>query len=343
MLFKYPLHHIVENMIEISTDIFVNIRRPSIERTVVMARQTKDVLSGDSEFAIMLQNNSLINQPSLDDGNPGYTTFGRIIEGWAVLQRIATSMGPVGYTDRASVVTFTSVTRATRLLPTGQDLALEHAYDRIRSVLDASPYSVVVFSKTTCPFCTRTKEILRQARASIEIVELDQEVSGSKIQDVLEVLTGRRTVPNVFLNQNSIGGGDDLEALRNSGKLHNMLERAGALAKDFVLSRVHDVALVVFSKSTCPHCHKAKDILFHQLGVPELNNPQVLVIELDQRPDDDGRAIQYVLNELTNRHTVPNVFLNGQTIGGGDELQKLYATGQLKLMLEKVLGQTTTI
>lgn len=46
---------------------------------------------------------------------------------------------------------------------------------------------------------------------------------GSQIQDALYQLTGRRTVPNVFIRGTSIGGGDDTEQLYHSGKLQEMV------------------------------------------------------------------------------------------------------------------------
>lgn len=47
---------------------------------------------------------------------------------------------------------------------------------------------------------------------------------GAAIQNALYELTGRRTVPNVFIRQESIGGGDDTERLYNSGKLAEMVQ-----------------------------------------------------------------------------------------------------------------------
>lgn len=51
------------------------------------------------------------------------------------------------------------------------------------------------------------------------MVELDEHPLGSRLQDELEKSTGRRTVPNVLINGKSIGGGDDIQALDESGDL----------------------------------------------------------------------------------------------------------------------------
>lgn len=51
------------------------------------------------------------------------------------------------------------------------------------------------------------------------VVELDQHDLGSGIQDALQKSTGRRTVPNVLINGKSIGGGDDIASLHQTGKI----------------------------------------------------------------------------------------------------------------------------
>lgn len=50
---------------------------------------------------------------------------------------------------------------------------------------------------------------------------------GSRLQDQLEIMTGRRTVPNVIIDGISIGGGDDVAALDNS---HSLIEKVRLLA-----------------------------------------------------------------------------------------------------------------
>ncbi|KAG0200672.1 thioredoxin reductase [Mortierella sp. GBA30] len=86
-------------------------------------------------------------------------------------------------------------------------------------------------------------------------------------------------------------------------------------------------AVVVFSKSYCPYCTKAKNLLI-QLGV------KAHVIELDEL--DNGAAIQAYLLELTGQRTVPNIFIGQKHVGGCDDLFKLEKSGQLKTMLAKI-------
>ncbi|KAH6889692.1 thioredoxin-like protein [Thelonectria olida] len=90
--------------------------------------------------------------------------------------------------------------------------------------------SVVVFSKSYCPYCRQTKQALDAIGAEYKALELDNLSDGGALQDAIERLTGQRTVPNTFINQKSIGGNSDLQGLLRSGELKTLLADAGALA-----------------------------------------------------------------------------------------------------------------
>lgn len=51
-------------------------------------------------------------------------------------------------------------------------------------------------------------------------------------------------------------------------------------------------------------------------------------VELDDR--EDAQEIQDVLGEITGARTVPRVFLNGECLGGGTDVKKLYESGALE-------------
>jgi glutaredoxin 3 len=50
-----------------------------------------------------------------------------------------------------------------------------------------------------------------------------------KTQELLATITGRRTVPNVFVGGSSIGGGDETVSLLRLGTLEDLLLKAGAI------------------------------------------------------------------------------------------------------------------
>mmetsp|Transcript_9320 Transcript_9320/g.19610 ORF Transcript_9320/g.19610 Transcript_9320/m.19610 type:complete len:661 (+) Transcript_9320:310-2292(+) len=109
------------------------------------------------------------------------------------------------------------------------DCDLEHV-DCIKSVLLSHP--VVVFSKPFCSYCRKAMEIIRsEIGEGIEpfVVDLTEIRDGWKVQDALHTLTGRRTVPNVFIGARSIGGGDETVELFREGKLRSLLHEAGAI------------------------------------------------------------------------------------------------------------------
>jgi len=90
---------------------------------------------------------------------------------------------------------------------------------------------------------------------------------------------------------------------------------------------VQHYPVVVFSKPWCPYCRKALEALA-ALGLAEGHNANLKVIDLSSR-----REVQSTLQAMTGRRTVPNVFVGGKSIGGGDETSKYYRDGSLKPML----------
>ncbi|KAJ7970815.1 Glutaredoxin family protein [Quillaja saponaria] len=94
-----------------------------------------------------------------------------------------------------------------------------------------SSNGAVVFSKKYCPFCVDVKQLLTQLGANFKAIELDNESDGTDIQSALAEWTGQRTVPNVFIGGNHIGGCDTTLALHKDGKLLPLLTAAGVVAK----------------------------------------------------------------------------------------------------------------
>jgi glutaredoxin 3 len=75
---------------------------------------------------------------------------------------------------------------------------------------------------------------------------------------------------------------------------------------------IDDNAVAVFSKSYCPYCRQAKQLLSD-------SGAKFYAIELDQV--DDGSDIQNTLADMTGQRTVPNIFIAQKHIGGNSELQ----------------------
>ncbi|KAF7995628.1 hypothetical protein HCN44_006735 [Aphidius gifuensis] len=84
--------------------------------------------------------------------------------------------------------------------------------------------TVVIFSKSYCPFSQMAKEVFEKLNHTYKVVELDgSEVYSGEIQDVLAQMTGARSLPRVFIKGECIGGGTDCEAMFISGELPRKL------------------------------------------------------------------------------------------------------------------------
>ncbi|XP_049288960.1 uncharacterized protein LOC125766903 [Anopheles funestus] len=93
---------------------------------------------------------------------------------------------------------------------------------------------------------------------------------------------------------------------------------------EFVKSAIAKDKVVIFSKTYCPYCTMAKEP-FKKL------NQEYACYELDKR--NDGDEMQSVLGELTGGRTVPRVFIDGNFVGGGTDIKKMYDDGRLQKML----------
>jgi glutaredoxin 3 len=79
------------------------------------------------------------------------------------------------------------------------------------------------YSKSYCPYCQSTKALFAKLGVEAQIYELNDMDDGPAIQYALLTLTGQRTVPNVFINQQHVGGDDNVQAAHRNGKLKQML------------------------------------------------------------------------------------------------------------------------
>ena len=80
---------------------------------------------------------------------------------------------------------------------------------------------VKIYTSPICPYCTRAKRLLDAKRVPYE--EID--VSGDdQARMSLAERTGMRTVPQIFIGEQHVGGSDELLALDREGKLDSLLQ-----------------------------------------------------------------------------------------------------------------------
>lgn len=75
--------------------------------------------------------------------------------------------------------------------------------------------AIEIYTTPTCPYCIRAKALL--AKKGVAYREID--VSDASVRDAMAVRAGRRSVPQIFINGEHIGGCDDLHDLDSAGGL----------------------------------------------------------------------------------------------------------------------------
>ncbi|MGC4094331.1 MAG: glutaredoxin 3 [Polyangiaceae bacterium] len=79
---------------------------------------------------------------------------------------------------------------------------------------------VVVYTTQVCPYCVRAKQLLKQKGAAFEEIDLSRD---HEARMALVERTLMRTVPQIFINDEFIGGCDELYALERAGELDGKL------------------------------------------------------------------------------------------------------------------------
>jgi glutaredoxin 3 len=82
--------------------------------------------------------------------------------------------------------------------------------------------AVVMYTTGWCPYCARARKLLESKGVGFE--EFDVESQPEKRAE-MQTRSGRRTVPQIFIGDQHVGGCDDLHALEEAGKLDGLLGR----------------------------------------------------------------------------------------------------------------------
>ncbi|WP_174873302.1 glutaredoxin 3 [Vogesella oryzae] len=80
---------------------------------------------------------------------------------------------------------------------------------------------VTMYTTAVCPYCIRAKQLLSsKGVTAIEEIRIDLDPAE---REKMMSITGRRTVPQIFIGDTHVGGCDDLVALNAAGKLEPLL------------------------------------------------------------------------------------------------------------------------
>ena len=81
---------------------------------------------------------------------------------------------------------------------------------------------IIIYTTQICPYCVRAKELLKQ-KGHDNYQEIDVSTDHALREEMMTKANGLRTVPQIFINDQHVGGFDDLAALDREGKLDPLL------------------------------------------------------------------------------------------------------------------------
>lgn len=80
---------------------------------------------------------------------------------------------------------------------------------------------VIIYTKSNCPYCVKAKQLMKIK--NINVTEIDITNNQALIDEMLLKSSGRKSVPQIFIDDFHVGGCDDLYALNDKGELDKML------------------------------------------------------------------------------------------------------------------------
>lgn len=80
--------------------------------------------------------------------------------------------------------------------------------------------TVIVYTSAYCPYCMMAKRLLDSKNIEYTMINVDRDMEKRR---EMEQLSGRTSVPQIFISGNSMGGYDDIAALDSVGELDDLL------------------------------------------------------------------------------------------------------------------------
>ena len=81
--------------------------------------------------------------------------------------------------------------------------------------------NIVIYTSKSCPFCVKAKRLLESKNVDYQEFRVDERPD--LIDEVIRKSGGRRTVPQIFIDDDHVGGCDELDALEQDGALERKL------------------------------------------------------------------------------------------------------------------------
>ena len=87
--------------------------------------------------------------------------------------------------------------------------------------MTANKVNIEIYTTAVCPYCVRAKQLLTQKNVEFTEIRIDQNIQE---RDKMIERSQRKSVPQIFINNQHIGGCDDLYALESAHKLDELLK-----------------------------------------------------------------------------------------------------------------------
>lgn len=81
---------------------------------------------------------------------------------------------------------------------------------------------VIIYTKSYCPYCVRAKALLDGLNQAYTEIDVEHDTD---LQEEMKKRAGRHTVPQIFINDEHIGGCDELHELHDAGELEPKLAK----------------------------------------------------------------------------------------------------------------------
>jgi len=81
--------------------------------------------------------------------------------------------------------------------------------------------TIKVYTKDYCPYCDRAKNLLKNKGLAFEVIDVEND---EKLFEELKAKTGLRTVPQIFVGDQLIGGFTDLKAMDDAGQFDPLVQ-----------------------------------------------------------------------------------------------------------------------
>jgi glutaredoxin 3 len=94
-------------------------------------------------------------------------------------------------------------------------------YIVLRVIGSATLPAIVIYTKSTCPYCHAAKDLLQRKGVSFSEIGVDGDRAAQAA--MAEKAGGRSTVPQIFIGERHVGGCDDLYELEEAGRLDSLL------------------------------------------------------------------------------------------------------------------------